>query len=307
MSLFSSWLVAFFLKNKILGMALKVSNDQYPEIFKSIGNFCNTFGMQEAPEVYILNSDGVINAIATRILKKEVFLYSGIVDISIKNNDYSELDFIIGHEMGHHAANHLSFITRFLTGPAYIIPFLGAAYSRACELTADRFGYLHCGNQLASQRALTNLAHGSKQLSTITNIEAFERQEYEINKIAGFLLKLSEFHPRLTKRVVEVKLYASTVNKIDIPRAQNITPKDLKNKLIIGRDNSCDIVLQDPTVSKIHAELTTNNGAVSIRDLGSTNGTTVNGERLVNFSKVLQPYDIVKVGNTLLPWKNYTN
>jgi adenylate cyclase len=48
----------------------------------------------------------------------------------------------------------------------------------------------------------------------------------------------------------------------------------------VGRGVACDLPVQDPTVSRQHAELEVVEGGVRIRDLGSTNGTFVNGERV---------------------------
>ncbi len=50
--------------------------------------------------------------------------------------------------------------------------------------------------------------------------------------------------------------------------------------LILGRSPDCDAVLPDPTVSRRHAELTATPHSLVIRDLGSSNGTTINGVRV---------------------------
>ncbi|HEX2224566.1 MAG TPA: FHA domain-containing protein, partial [Thermoanaerobaculia bacterium] len=50
--------------------------------------------------------------------------------------------------------------------------------------------------------------------------------------------------------------------------------------LMVGRSLECDLALRDPTVSRQHAEVRLSDGAVHLRDLGSTNGTWVNGERV---------------------------
>lgn len=47
----------------------------------------------------------------------------------------------------------------------------------------------------------------------------------------------------------------------------------------VGRE-SCDVVIPHPTVSRRHAQVTLENGAVRVEDLGSTNGTRVSGRRL---------------------------
>jgi pSer/pThr/pTyr-binding forkhead associated (FHA) protein len=49
---------------------------------------------------------------------------------------------------------------------------------------------------------------------------------------------------------------------------------------IVGRVGEVDIVLDNPLVSRRHAEITVGPDGVSVRDLGSTNGTFVNGERV---------------------------
>jgi hypothetical protein len=72
----------------------------------------------------------------------------------------------------------------------------------------------------------------------------------------------------------------------------------------IGRASDCTIVINDTTVSKMHAEIIFENGNISIRDLGSTNGTFINGNKL-NGTQLLQPNDIVKAGNSVVAWQNY--
>ncbi|MDX3483937.1 DUF1707 and FHA domain-containing protein [Streptomyces sp. ID05-18] len=51
--------------------------------------------------------------------------------------------------------------------------------------------------------------------------------------------------------------------------------------LLIGRDPANGLRLNHETVSRLHAELSAQNGRWVLRDLGSTNGTCVNGQRLV--------------------------
>jgi predicted component of type VI protein secretion system len=53
------------------------------------------------------------------------------------------------------------------------------------------------------------------------------------------------------------------------------------DELTIGRDISNNIVINDPEVSRRHARLTTQAGTYVIEDLGSTNGTFVDGQRLM--------------------------
>jgi hypothetical protein len=65
-------------------------------------------------------------------------------------------------------------------------------------------------------------------------------------------------------------------------------------RLLIGRHPRCDVVLTDLTVSREHALLTFRDGLWMLQDLASTNGTAVNGARIVRTS--LRSGDIVALG-----------
>ncbi len=65
----------------------------------------------------------------------------------------------------------------------------------------------------------------------------------------------------------------------------------------VGRSPSCEIPLTDDQVSRKHALIFLHEGQVRLKDLGSRNGTLVNGERITG-EVVLQPGDRVRVGST---------
>lgn len=70
--------------------------------------------------------------------------------------------------------------------------------------------------------------------------------------------------------------------------------------LTVGRSRTCDVVIDDPLVSRQHATITLGNVPV-LQDLGSFNGTFVNGHRLTG-STPLQPGDEVIFGNQTFNW-----
>lgn len=71
------------------------------------------------------------------------------------------------------------------------------------------------------------------------------------------------------------------------------------NRLTIGRDQSCDLVLEDSDVSRTHARLDPlPDGRVELRDLGSRNGSYVNGRRVD--SCVLKGGEELRLGGTVL-------
>jgi adenylate cyclase len=69
----------------------------------------------------------------------------------------------------------------------------------------------------------------------------------------------------------------------------------LRTKLVIGRRESCDICLRFPNISGRHCELTFQEGYWTVRDLGSTNGIRVNGDRVTH--KNLLPGTRITIAN----------
>src|SRR2546421_9714852 len=67
----------------------------------------------------------------------------------------------------------------------------------------------------------------------------------------------------------------------------------IRDKLTLGRRESCDICLRYPNVSGLHAELTFKDGYWYIRDLNSTNGVKVRGLRVQQ--KLLHPGDDITI------------
>ncbi|MGH2914906.1 MAG: FhaA domain-containing protein [Solirubrobacteraceae bacterium] len=67
----------------------------------------------------------------------------------------------------------------------------------------------------------------------------------------------------------------------------------------IGRSRDCDIVVDDPNISRAHAECRPAGGSWELADLGSTNGTRLNGHR-VRGTEPLAPGDEIEVGTTRL-------
>jgi hypothetical protein len=69
-----------------------------------------------------------------------------------------------------------------------------------------------------------------------------------------------------------------------------------KRRVVLGRSRECDIQVEDPNVSRRHAELRQEGAAYWIVDLDSTNGIEVNGRRVKRAK--LDPGDTVTVGST---------
>ena len=73
------------------------------------------------------------------------------------------------------------------------------------------------------------------------------------------------------------------------------------NRLLVGRSRDCDLVLDDPNVSRRHAELRRQGDTWIVADLGSTNGVKVNGRRVEH--AVLRPGDEITLGLSRLSFE----
>ncbi|MDR1552068.1 MAG: FHA domain-containing protein [Prevotellaceae bacterium] len=75
--------------------------------------------------------------------------------------------------------------------------------------------------------------------------------------------------------------------------------------ITIGRNPANDIVINDPLVSRHHCQIIQDDyGNFRLADFGSKNGTFVNGQKR-NGESYLQQGDIIRIGNTTLPWISY--
>lgn len=74
---------------------------------------------------------------------------------------------------------------------------------------------------------------------------------------------------------------------------------DLGSELIVGRAEKCHVVLDDTYVSQMHARIFARDDVYMLEDLGSTNGTYLNRQKVTSPTE-LQRGDRVKIGRTVL-------
>jgi Zn-dependent protease with chaperone function len=185
---------AIFLAH-VKGNGVRISEHQLPDLYARCQAAAFKLGLTTVPDVYVLQSGGVLNAFATKLLsRKFVIIYS---ELANQCHDPRQLDFVIGHEMGHLAAGHLAWNAFLL--PAHLMPWLGPAYSRAREYTCDRAGYEFVNALEPSLRGLAVLAAGGKLAATV-NLEEFMRQRAETGRFWMAVRELCASHPYLCKR-----------------------------------------------------------------------------------------------------------
>ena len=189
---------AFIAYLKGTGVAL--SQTQYPDIYDRVKQCCSKLNIEHIPNIYILNADGILNALATKFLRKHyVVLYSDIVDALTKNPN--ALNFYIGHELGHIKRSHLDWSV-FLW-PANILPLIGSAYSRAREYTCDLHGLACCDNINDAAQGMAVLAAGTQHWDKL-NLADYAGQSQQTGSFWMALHELTGTYPWLCKRMQHI-------------------------------------------------------------------------------------------------------
>jgi Zn-dependent protease with chaperone function len=194
LGLFTHSLLITWLK----GNSVKVTAQQYPDLHDLYLQTCTRLGIEKRPELYLVQVDGMLNAVATRFMRRDyVVMLSAVVD-ALEDRPQA-IKFYMGHELGHIKRKHLS--RHWWLWPGMLFPLLSPAYSRAREYTCDRHGFASCDNLDDAKRALAVLAVGPQRWKTI-NLAAFEEQA---QATGGFWMAVNELtadYPWLCKRMM---------------------------------------------------------------------------------------------------------
>ncbi|MGE0127213.1 MAG: DUF3616 domain-containing protein [Blastocatellales bacterium] len=121
---------------------------------------------------------------------------------------------------------------------------------------------------------------------------------------------------RITRKKASLRLaipseIAAHLDKFFTPRLVGVMPSGEKieaplnhPEIEIGKAAHNRLVISDPTVSSTHAIVLALNGGFNIADLGSSNGTFINGRRLGGEAHTLQHGDKIQLGQALLTFRN---
>lgn len=195
------WIVALLMISytrkkahaKLLGSALRVGPQQFPEIYSACNEMSRRLTMDECPEIFIIE-DNVHNAFALKKgRRKYVILIDDVIFGAESTGSQDALNFIIGHELAHHALGHTGVIKSFIVKNYRPL-------SRLNEFSCDAVANALVGNIQAAQDALCLLLVGP-QLFHRVNKEALHEQAQEVsqNKLSK-KVENGLSHPLLLRR-----------------------------------------------------------------------------------------------------------
>jgi len=206
------------------GLALKVAENSVPDLYRCLQEVKETLQFDEKVDLYIVR-DAEINASASYSFNEEyphiVRLNSSLVQIL--SND--ELKYIIGHEIGHliNGDANIGELLLFLYGDpetADYPPFIKLRknlYDQLCELSADRYGYIACGDLDTSIAAEYKSTAGLDLTKLNVNISELVRNNEELVKL--FIEGNGEMtgdHPVAPIRVHALQVYANAKSQEEL-------------------------------------------------------------------------------------------
>lgn len=198
----------------IRGNGVRIHERQFPDVYERVQTLSKEMELKKVPEVFVIQSEGALNAFATRFFGRDmVVLYSEVFELA-REQGQAELDFIIAHELAHVKRRHVW--KNLVILPAGFIPFISQAYSRSCEYTCDRHAAFTIQDAAAAKRALTLLGIGKKMYSEVNEDAYREQIETESNGIV-WLSEVLSSHPRLPKRIQAIQQFEGSDSRVYKP------------------------------------------------------------------------------------------
>ena len=213
-----------YQQGAVKGSAVAVNPRSFPEVDSLAQTAAARLGIWK-PNLFIRRSDE-LNAYAMGLLGSSwVVLHSGTVH-ALRNTP-KELQFVIGHEFTHIKCSHVLWQTVAANNPILgripilnsVLPLFFRWWSRQAEYTADRGGFVACGDLAASQRALARLVIGPELFDRL-NIEEFVEQ----GRKGDLSMRASELfstHPFVAKRLLALAEFARSPQGESVRRADH--------------------------------------------------------------------------------------
>jgi len=202
---YAAFIAAFVAFQKIFivaymkGDGIAVSERQFPEVYARYLAMAAKLGIKKVPPLFVLQQGGALNAFAIRFSRRNyVAVYSDV--FAVHESDPDALDFVLAHELGHVRRAHMS--KAFWTLPSAVVPFLAAAWSRACEYTCDNVGASLTGSGKSNGLAL--LAGGSelyRRIDLPAYLESVRLHRTGSVRFVGLFMS----HPWLPARIENVR------------------------------------------------------------------------------------------------------
>lgn len=192
------WVARAVLYAQLRATAVRMSPTQFPEGYRMVAEAAQEFGMRRVPDAYVQMGSGVLNAFASgHGFRRFVVINSDMFEVGGRTRDPQALRFVIGHEVGHLAAGHISYFRLVVMNVLGTIPILGPAFSRAQEFTADNYGYAFAP---AGAPGVMGVLSGGKYLNAEVNVNELADRAASDPSLFVHIVNWISSHPITTWR-----------------------------------------------------------------------------------------------------------
>lgn len=185
-----------------LGNAMRVHQNQFPELYQLFINQATRLGIQKA-NLYI-KQDPYLNAYTIGIDTCSVVLNSAIVEqLTTK-----ELSFVIAHELGHFAAGHtkISSLLVPIGNGNMLTNLLLGLWQRKAEYTSDKCGIILTQDLDSTVNAIVKLTVGGNLFEQV-NMKGYFSQIKKATSVTSAVSELTLSHPLITNRIKRAVIF----------------------------------------------------------------------------------------------------
>lgn len=204
---------------QLLAQGISIDQKSFPDLYDVLAHCSETLDIT-VPHAVAMYSPWLFNAFTAGTDEYSfIFVTAGLC----KHYTREEASFVIGHECGHIASEHVVYHTLVWVLTDLAAQHLGPlgrvidmtagiplrAWSRRSEITSDRAGLLCCGDLGVAERALLRLVAGEADVDEV-DIDDYLRKYKEVQELHGVSgwQQLLYTHPMIPKRIEALRLFA---------------------------------------------------------------------------------------------------
>ena len=206
-------------RNKLLkDGAFLLSKPISPRIFNIVTETKQKLDLEGEYEVFCLNSNS-INAFAyVQPAEEKNFFIIGITSAALEELEDLEIQFILGHELGHFLFEHNRM--NYLINPnptsqgVTLLPSMGESiflrWRKKCEISTDRVGLLACGDFENAARAMLKTAYGLTGKNLNLDVDSLLQQIDDLKEEPEALEVNYRSHPLMPLRLKVMQMFAES-------------------------------------------------------------------------------------------------
>lgn len=231
---------------QLLASGITLDENNFPQLYQMMQEACERLGIK-IPYTVISNELNGINAFATGTDNNAFIVISNMAPKFLQPK---ELQFIVSHECGHIAMEHMVYHTAgsLAATAGNYVPIIGPAlaktivfplnyWNRCSEITADRIGLICCEDLHVAQLALLRIIGGYTDISDI-DIDRYiaKSRHLQDKQPLGKLGEYFQTHPMIYKRLKALELfynsetYYQIVNKVPPTGVKLLNFEELSTK-----------------------------------------------------------------------------